>query len=297
MGLFNPLVSIIIPVYNGSNYLGEAIESALAQTYQNIEILVINDGSEDENKSEKIALSYGNKLRYFHKKNGGVSSALNLGISKMNGDYFSWLSHDDTFYKNKIELQINCIKTNKKIKIVNCNFKTQGIETHTKIYSSKVKIFKCGRDILQTWIHFCSLLIDKETIIKAGKFNEKNLTCQDIEMLLNLVSLENIYNINETLVIRREHETQGSRLGIISHLKEKEKFYKSIFEMFQVDFFHDSKTPFHKHSVLCFLGDYCMSLGLEKAGKYYFKKAIYCKLFSPRAILILLFGKVFWKPS
>ena len=71
----NILVSIVIPVYNGANYLSEAIDSALAQTYKNIEIIVVNDGSKDDGATEKVALSYGDKIRYFHKENGGVSSA------------------------------------------------------------------------------------------------------------------------------------------------------------------------------------------------------------------------------
>ena len=89
----NPKVSIIIPCYNGEKYLKNAIDSALSQSYENIEVIVVNDGSEDD--TEKIALEYGKKIRYFKKKNGGVSSALNLGIKEMEGEYFSWLSHDE----------------------------------------------------------------------------------------------------------------------------------------------------------------------------------------------------------
>ena len=103
---FHPLVSIIIPVYNGSNYLKEAIDSALAQTYDNIEIIVVNDGSNDEGKTEAVALAYGDKIRYFSKPNGGTSTALNVGIRNMRGEYFSWLSHDDQYYKDKIACQI-----------------------------------------------------------------------------------------------------------------------------------------------------------------------------------------------
>lgn len=92
-----PLFSVIIPVYNGSNYLSQAIDSVLEQTYQNIELIVVNDGSTDNFETRNISLSYGNKIRYFEKDNGGVSSALNFGISKMLGKYFCWLSHDDFF--------------------------------------------------------------------------------------------------------------------------------------------------------------------------------------------------------
>ena len=97
-----PLVSIVIPVYNGSNYMREAIDSALAQDYENKEIIVVNDGSTDGGATEEIALSYGDSIRYLHKENGGVSSALNLGIANMRGEYFSWLSHDDRYLPHKV---------------------------------------------------------------------------------------------------------------------------------------------------------------------------------------------------
>ena len=78
-----PLVSIVIPVYNGADYLGEAIDSALKQSYSNCEILVVNDGSTDDGRTEQVALSYGDKIRYFSKENGKVSTALNLGIKEI----------------------------------------------------------------------------------------------------------------------------------------------------------------------------------------------------------------------
>ena len=105
----NPLVSIVIPVYNGSNYMREAIDSALSQTYPNIEIIVVNDGSTDNTR--EIALSYGDKIRYFEKENGGVSTALNLAIDNMRGEYFSWLSHDDVYYPNKVKAEIDALRT------------------------------------------------------------------------------------------------------------------------------------------------------------------------------------------
>ena len=66
---YQPKVTIIIPVYNGSNYVAQAIDAALAQTYNNCEIIVVNDGSRDDGASEAIALSYGDKIKYFLKEN------------------------------------------------------------------------------------------------------------------------------------------------------------------------------------------------------------------------------------
>ena len=111
----NPLVSVIIPVFSrvpeGADYLKEAIASALAQSYKNIEVLVINDGSNDQGACEQVALSFGSQVRYFSKKNGGTASALNYGISKMRGQYFSWLSHDDCYLHDKIKNQIEMLKS------------------------------------------------------------------------------------------------------------------------------------------------------------------------------------------
>lgn len=105
-----PRVSIVIPVYNGANYLKEAIDSALGQDYGSFEVIVVNDGSNDHGKTEEICLSYGDRIRYFRKANGGVASALNLAIEKANGEYVSWLSHDDAYFPNKLSVQVEYLK-------------------------------------------------------------------------------------------------------------------------------------------------------------------------------------------
>lgn len=104
-----PLVSIIIPAYRASDYLAEAIESALAQTYRNTEIIVVNDGSPDGGATEAVARSFGDRIRYFYKENGGVSTALNFGIREARGEYISWLSHDDAYLPTKLEEQVRLL--------------------------------------------------------------------------------------------------------------------------------------------------------------------------------------------
>ena len=91
-----PRVSIIIPVYNGANYMREAIDSALAQSYDNLEIIVVNDGSTD--RSAAIAKEYAARdarIRVFDKENGGLSDARNYGIARARGEYIGFLDSDD----------------------------------------------------------------------------------------------------------------------------------------------------------------------------------------------------------
>ncbi len=105
-----PLVSIVIPLYNGSNFVEEAIKCAIAQDYPNKEIIVVNDGSTDDGAGRDICLKYTDSITYLEKENGGCSSALNYGIKAAKGEYISWLSHDDLYLPNKLSYQIDLIE-------------------------------------------------------------------------------------------------------------------------------------------------------------------------------------------
>ena len=101
-------VSIIIPVYNTENYIENCVESVLNQSYEDIEILVVNDGSTDSTGS--ILEKYRNRIQIFSKKNAGTASALNMGIKNMTGEWFKWLSADDLLKPDAIEKLVLEIK-------------------------------------------------------------------------------------------------------------------------------------------------------------------------------------------
>lgn len=188
---FNPKVSIVIPVYNGSNYLHEAIDSALNQTYLNIEILVINDGSDDDGETERIAKSYGEKIRYFAKSNGGTSSALNVGIRNMTGDYFAWLSHDDLYHPENIEKQILTLEKleNKEtitITDLNCIDSDYNVTVDTTNYQRHRDLWPARNQsniypVIYMKLHGCQLLFNKSVFEKVGVFDESILVAQDFE--------------------------------------------------------------------------------------------------------------------
>lgn len=231
--IFNPLVSIIIPVYNGANYMREAIDSALAQTYKNIEIIVVNDGSTDN--TDEIARSYGDKIRYFKKENGGVATALNLAIEKSKGEYISWLSHDDIYLPIKIERQIETINYSKdKDSIIASAYsffreKNKIIGNSPKLptnFEKKHPLFFLFRG----YINGCALLINKIHFERVGGFDESLPTTQDFDLWFRILRNSKIKFIQERLVLSRSHSEQGSKVLLDKHVEECDKLWISMFE-------------------------------------------------------------------
>ncbi len=214
--MFNPKVSIVIPVYNGSNYLREAIDSALAQTYKNIEVIVINDGSKDNGKTEKICKSYGNKIRYFKKENGGVASALNMGVEKMEGEYFSWLSHDDVYYPNKIEEQLKYLSNiSDKENVILYNdyeFIDESSNSFAKIIlDHNMLIKKPEYSLLRGSVNGITLLIPKKAFDDYGKFEEDLKTTQDYDMWMRMSKTYKFKHMEVILTKTRIHDKQDSK--------------------------------------------------------------------------------------
>ena len=102
------LVSIVIPVYNSEQFLKESLESIINQTYSNIEIICVNDGSTDN--SLEILKSYSDKITIISQKNQGLASALTIGINQMKGKWFKWFSPDDVMYTHTIETLVDTAK-------------------------------------------------------------------------------------------------------------------------------------------------------------------------------------------
>ena len=213
---FNPLVSIIIPIYNGSNYMREAIDSAIAQTYENIEIIVVNDGSTDN--TEEIAKSYGDKIQYYKKENEGVATALNLAIKKSNGEYISWLSHDDVYFFSKIEKQISFLNINNEKKVIlysdwyimDANGKYIFAVEHLEKHERK-KLNNSFYPLLKGLVHGCTLLIPREAFDKVAFFDTMLKTTQDYDLWFKLFQVYPIRHMSEKLIKSRKHDKQGSR--------------------------------------------------------------------------------------
>lgn len=208
-------VSIIIPVYNGSNYLKDSIESALAQTYKNIEVIVVNDGSNDGGATKKIAESYLDKIKYYEKENGGASTALNLAISKMTGDYMSWLSHDDLYYPEKVEKQMEEIKKYDEKTILFSNFDLideNGVKYDTICYDHNHLMRRPDDAVLRGCIGGITLLIPKKALEECGEFRTDLRCVQDYEMWFRmLLKGYHFTHMDQVLTMTRVHPGQDSQ--------------------------------------------------------------------------------------
>lgn len=241
-----PKISIVIPAYNAANYLAQAIESALGQTYANREVIVVNDGSRDDGATRQIALSYGDRIRYVEKENGGSSSALNAGIAAMTGEWFSWLSHDDLYLPDKLERQVETLRA----------LAAQGVQTeHCVLFSSTELIDKDGRCIRRVRekaaarmaqrvasaksnvtlvceptaysFYGCSCLVHRSAFAAVGGFEESLRLLNDMDMWYRLyVGGYRVVYDARVLVQGRVHAAQISKsIGYSYHNAEQDMFW------------------------------------------------------------------------
>jgi glycosyltransferase involved in cell wall biosynthesis len=230
-------VSIIIPIYNAEKYLNECIESALNQTYEEIEVIAINDGSTDN--SLKILEKYADKIRIFSKQNGGTASAFNLGIKNMTGEWFKWLSADDVLYPNAVEELISeAKKLNDNNTILYSNYDIIDSESKTvkqfiEPNYNELEGFEINLILLNHFVgNGTTSLIHKSAFDKYGTFDENIGFAEDYELWLRLCVLHNfrLYLIPKILAKYRVHETQLTKVKLGESLENSRKIRNMILE-------------------------------------------------------------------
>ena len=210
------MVSIIIPAYNAAKYIEECVQSALDQTYQNTEIIVVNDGSTDN--TLQILENFSDKIKIMNKKNGGTASALNVGIKTMKGEWFKWLSADDKLKKNAVETLINEAKRlNGSQNSIICSYFDIIDEDNNFLRLIKESEYNNLNNFEQGVIlldHFygngITSLIHKSIFERAGFFNEDISFQEDYEFWLRCSILHGVtFNqIPKSLVQYRVHKNQ-----------------------------------------------------------------------------------------
>jgi glycosyltransferase involved in cell wall biosynthesis len=224
-----PLISIIIPCYNGEKFIGDAIDSVINQTYQNWEIIVVDDESTDNSKKIVDKYRTDQRIKYVqHDANKGIAKTKNTGIRLARGDYLAFLDQDDIWLSNKLEMQVNCFKNHHEDVGMIC---TGMIFTDEKLKSQI--IFRGFKDdnqkemvkslYLQTTNSSSIMMIKKKCFYRVGFFNEELYGWDDFEMWMRIASQYKIKYIREGLVKKRMHTENVQKLPKVQ--KEAKKVF------------------------------------------------------------------------
>ncbi len=196
-------VSIIIPTYNRANLLREAIDSVLAQTYQDFELLIVDDGSTDNTRD--LATEYGNRVTYVFQENRGVSGTRNLGIRLSTGEYIAFLDSDDLWLPDKLERQVAIMDQNPDLLL--CHTEEIWIRRGVRV-NPKKKHKKYSGYIFQYCLPLCvispsSVMIRRTLCEKVGYFDENLPACEDYDLWLRVTKEYPVYFIETPLLIKR----------------------------------------------------------------------------------------------
>ncbi len=198
-----PLVSIVIPVYNSEDTIQKTLKSVIEQTYDNFEILIIDDGSTDASKIivkefEQNHPTY--KINCFFQENKGASAARNVGLKKAQGEYIALLDSDDVWDRDKLQKQLEAFSQNDEIDFLATN---RNEEKYDFFYGFKFeKITKISSYLLlyKNFLLTPTVLFKRSIIDEVGYFDEEMSHSEDLNYFLRITFKFNCYLYNESLV-------------------------------------------------------------------------------------------------
>lgn len=229
----SPKVSVIIPCYNGERFIKNTLESVLMQTYDNFEILFVDDGSTDKTK-EVISSFSDSRLKYFYQNNKGVSEARNYGIKLSSGEYIALLDTDDLWDAEKLESQVRRITEDKSSFFVYSNY---CIIDENNAVTEEVKLGKVT-DALRSLLLKgnvigppSGVLVKREIFRKAGGFDPCLSVAADWDMWIRIASKYPLTHLEEVLFKYRRHSNNMHlNLTAMEHDVGKifDKFFRSL---------------------------------------------------------------------
>jgi glycosyltransferase involved in cell wall biosynthesis len=215
-----PEVTVFMAVYNGEKYLKQAIESVLQQTYQDFELMIVDDGSTDSSLSIINAFTDKRIKLLQNDVNKGLAFTRNRGIEEARGKFFATLDCDDLAYKNRLEKQLKFFYSNKDVAI--CGGKIKYINQHSN-YTGKLFSLRGDEDFLKAILLFNNIYFNSATmisteILRKFRYRESFAPAEDFDLFEQIAEHYKIGFINEWLCDYRVHE------GNISTLKSKNRW-------------------------------------------------------------------------
>jgi glycosyltransferase involved in cell wall biosynthesis len=211
----NPSVSVIIPTYNYGSFIGEALKSVFEQTFQDFEIIVVDDGSTD--KTRELVGSFGEKVRYFYQAQQGPARARNKGITESRGEFIAFLDADDVWLPTKLEKQIRLFKENPRLGMAltdNFLFDEAGIYRE---YVNKKGYLITGDVVANIFINSGvvtpTVVVRREVFDKVGLFEENLYIAEDDNMWIRIAAEYEVDIVDESLAKIRDHRGRTMRVS------------------------------------------------------------------------------------
>lgn len=270
-----PLVSIIVPVYNAEKYISQTIESVLGQTYQNWELILVNDGSTDN--SEYIIQNYkDSRFKYLKKENGGVSTARNLGIKQASGIYIAFLDADDVWLPDNLQKKIS-LALEHQLDWVFSDMYEADEQLNNKNYATPGKSENFLEEIL-LWNGevipgpASNLVVHQKCFIDGLKFDSKFSTAADQDFTIYLATNYKGERIPEPLWLYRKISTSMSR-----NVAVMEKDHTGVYKKAEENGLFKSYWFKHKcfsNLYLILAGSWWVNGTNKKRGLYFLAKSI-----------------------
>ena len=215
-GVERPVVSVVIATYNYADYLPQAVDSALGQSFQDLEVIVVNDGSTDNTAEIVAPYRTHPKVQYFEKPNGGQASAKNLGIVKSRGTYIAFLDADDFWEPHKLDQQLDLFRRNPRVGVVYSGFRLVGpggepLSTENPpCYRGRVLRYLYGNN----FVDFSSSVVRRDVMERYGMFDESIAMGIDYDLWLRLSGVTEFDYMPKPLVaIRVGHRQMSTNLN------------------------------------------------------------------------------------
>jgi len=210
-------VTVIIPLYNARDVIRQTVESVLAQTWKDYEIVVIDDGSSDG--SGDIVKEFGDRIRYFRQTNAGVAKARNRGIAESKGQYIALLDHDDLWHPTKLEKQVFVLNQRPEIGMVITDV------AHIDREGKPMGIIGRGHNTSETFARLfvrgyvptpSAAMIRKAALDEVGGFDESfhSAGLDDHDLWPRIAESYEIFCIPEPLTYHRNRETKPAGIGL-----------------------------------------------------------------------------------
>lgn len=228
-------ISVVIPTFNRAHFLKKTIDSALNQTFKNYEVIVVDDGSNDNTK--EVAESYGNKIKYIYQKNAGPSSARNTGIMHASGTYIAFLDSDDEFLPSKLVMQMKYLRAHPECRFLYSyyyNVDKKGnilkLREPRKCHSKdELRFLLLARRFT---IRTSTVVVHRDVFDEADYFNPNYFYSQDWDMWLRIAKICEGHCLKIPLVKYRLHDSNRSSSSIKTY---HPKIFRNTMKLYKWD--------------------------------------------------------------